>query len=514
MSTLPPPPFVRVLAERFSELAETHISWVFLGSDEVLKLKKPVKFAFLDFSTLELRRSACEAELSLNRRLSPDVYLGVEPITLDADGAPVVGGEGTPIEYAVRMRRLPDAQRADVMFSAGKLEPEQLELLAEHVARFHASAAIDRDERGPGSLEVLSCHVEENLSALAEAGARVLGAARFEALCARQRADLVEHAALFRKRLAAGLVRDGHGDLRLDHVYFAPDGIRILDCVEFDRAFRVADVCADVAFFAMNLYERGQAAWAERFVARYARDSADHELYALLDFYLTYWALVRAKVSEARAEQMEGEAQSAQRKVAGDLLELAHRFACEPRGKARLVAVGGVIGSGKSRLAERVGLELSAPVLQSDRLRKQLQGVAPEERLTNKEAYSAVASERLYDELLSRARAVLRSGRPVIVDASFRAAELRARFAALAAELDLPFAFFECHAPRNVLEARLRGRESKKTISDARIDLLDTFLARYEPLTEQEAEAYAHRVDTSGRKEDTWFAVASCLQAR
>jgi len=513
MTTLPPPSFVRVLAERYAELAETHISWVFLGPDEVIKLKKPVKFAFLDFSTLALRRAACEAEVTLNRRLSPDVYLGVVPITLDQEGAPVIGGQGEAIEYAVRMRRLPDAQRADVMFDTGKLEPEQVEMLAEHVVRFHKAAAIDRDAQGPGGVATLTSHVEENLAALDTLGTSALSAVRWQALCARQRADLTRHAGLLRQRLDEGFVRDGHGDLRLDHVYFAPDGIRILDCVEFDRAFRVADVCADVAFFAMNLHERGQHAWAERFVARYARDAADHELYALLDFYLTYWALVRAKVCEARAGQMDGEAQAAQRKVAVELLELAYGFACEPRAKAQLIAVGGVIGSGKSRLGERVGLELAAPVLQSDRLRKQLLGIAPDEMLTGKDAYSASATARLYDALLARARAVLDSGRPVVIDASFRAADQRARFASLARQLGVPFAFFECHAPRAVLEARLRSRESKKTLSDARLDLLDAFIDRYEPLTDEE-EAYAHRVDTSGRKEDTWFAVSSCLPPR
>ncbi len=511
MSTVPPPPFVIALSARMPELRETHISWVFLGPTEVVKIKKPVRFAFLDFSTLALRRAACEAEVALNRRLSPDVYIDVAKVALDDAGAPIIGGAGEPLDFAVRMRRLPDAERADVMFEAGRLNVGQVELLAEHIARFHQTTEIDRDPAGPGALMTLTTHVEENLAALASFGTEALGQQRWAELCARQRGSLAALSPLLIQRLADGRVRDGHGDLRLDHVYFGPDGaIRVLDCVEFDRAFRVADVCADVAFFAMNLYERGRADWAERFVARYARDAGDHDLYALLDFYLAYWALVRAKVCEARAEQTEGELANAQHAACARLLELAHAFVANEHKPARLCAVGGVIGSGKSRLAARIGAEWAVPVLQSDRLRKQQHGVDPERKLSVPGAYSEQATEDLYAELRRRAAVVLQSGRSVVVDASFRSQAERRTWARLAQELGARFVFFECHAPRPVLETRLRARERKNVVSDARIDLLDGFLARYEALGEGEF-ASAMRVDTARPPDEVWDSVRAHL---
>jgi len=511
MSTVPPPPFVLALSAHLLELRETHISWVFLGPTEVLKVKKPVRFAFLDFSTRELRRRACEAEVALNRRLSPDVYIDVAPIALDEAGAPVIGGAGEPIDFAVRMRRLPDAERADVMLEAGRFSVEQVELLAEHIARFHQNAEVDRDPAGPGGLTTLTTHVEENLSALASFGTQALGPRRWAELCTRQRESLAALSPLLVQRLADGRVRDGHGDLRLDHAYFAADGaIRVLDCVEFDRAFRVADVCADVAFFAMNLYERKRGDWAERFVARYARDAGDHDLYALVDFYLAYWALVRAKVCEARAAQTEGDVANEQHAACARLLELAHSFVAPARKKARLCAVGGVIGSGKSRLGARIGAEWAAPVLQSDRLRKQLHGVDPEQRLSVAGAYSEQATEDLYAELRRRAAVVLQSGRSVIVDASFRSRAERRAWARLAQELGVRWVFFECHAPRPVLEARLRARERKNVVSDARIELLDGFLARYEALSEAEL-ASAMRVDTARPPDEVWDSVRARL---
>ncbi len=506
-----PDDLIAALERAHPEHCETHISRVFLGPSEVYKLKKPVRFPFLDFSSLALRKAACEAEVRLNRRLSPDVYLGVLPLTEGVDGTPRFGGEGPALDYVVHMRRLSDDLRADVMLARSALSVEHLEALATVLAEFHARAEIDRDPSGPGARATLEAHVSENLEALAACFGRALTKEAEAELCDAQLGGVSRLLPVIEARLRAGHVRDGHGDLRLDHVYFLPDGsIRVLDCVEFDRAFRVADVCADVAFMAMNLCEAGRFDLAERFVAHYARESADHGLYALLDFFMTYWALVRAKVCEARAAQGGGEAE-ASRAHAERLVRLGHRLSCGTRAPAVLLAVGGVIGSGKSRLGQRLAHELSAPVLQSDRLRKQLQGVAPAQRLDAQRGYSADATEALYAELFARASTILSSGRSVIVDASFRSRAHRRALYELAAALSVPCLFLECTAPREVLEQRLRAREHKASVSDARIELLDSFLAHYEPLTEDELSHRAMRVDTTGTREATYGQVAPRL---
>jgi aminoglycoside phosphotransferase family enzyme/predicted kinase len=503
------PAFIAALRTAYSDCIETHISWVFLGNDQVLKIKKPVRFPFLDFSSEALRRRACEAEVALNRRLSPDVYLGV--IALNMQGK-VCRDEAEAVDHAVLMRRLPDEQRFDVMLSHGQLMNAHVERLAERIARFHADAEQDRAEDGPGCIVTLRAHVRENLDALAGQLASALGKDEASRLVQIHLQTLDDLAPLLTDRLRQGYVRDGHGDLRLDHVYIdESDTIRVLDCVEFDRAFRVADVCADVAFFAMSLQDAGHPELAERFLARYTRDAGDHTLYRLVDFYMAYWALVRAKVTLARSLQTTGAEREEQAQTSQRFIRLAHKLSCLRVSRPLMLAIGGVIGSGKSRLAENLAEEVCAPLLQSDRLRKQLAGVDVHTRL-DAAAYSDTATARLYAELSERAAAILASGRPVVVDASFRARETRRSFRRLAESSGAAFLFVECKAPRAVLEARLKKRETKRGISDARLDLLDDFIARYEPIAEDE-RACAMQVDTTGEKQATFASVAPSVLA-
>jgi aminoglycoside phosphotransferase family enzyme/predicted kinase len=504
------PAFIEALQAAHPECIETHISWVFLAEDEVLKVKKPVRFPFLDFSTGQLRRSACNAEVKLNRRLCHDVYLGV--VGLDSRGG--LCGEGSPdaIDHAVWMRRLPDAERFDVMLTRGELTKIHVEHLAERIARFHAGAERDYDEAGPGSVGTLREHAQQNLDALSSVIEATLEREEAARLATAHMKGLGELAPVLEQRLRAGHVRDGHGDLRLDHVYIdAGDTIRVLDCVEFDRAFRVADVCADVAFFAMSLHDAGHPELAEGFLARYARDAADHVLYSLVDFYMTYWALVRAKVTFARSQQTDGAERADHLQTSQRFVRLAYKLTCARTERPMVLAVGGIIGSGKSRLAENLAEQMCAPLLQSDRLRKQLASVPLHDPLPRAE-YSEQASERLYEQLSSRAAAILGSGRPVVIDASFRSRKQRQALRELAETLGAAFMFVECKAPRAVLEARLRRREKKRGISDARIELLDSFMASYEPIADDE-RAWSVQVDTSGEKEATFASVAPSVLA-
>lgn len=508
-------PLVADLSLGRAELRETHVSWVLLFEDEVLKLKKPVRFAFLDFSTLEARRLACEAEVALNRRLAADVYLDVVPITRDASGRHRTGGEGPVVEWAVHMKRLDDSERADVLLARGLFDVDHVRRLAERLVRFHAEAELVDEPEGPGSVSVLRAHAEENLEALASRLASVLGESGATELATRHRTELERIAPLLDRRRRDGRVRDGHGDLRLDHVYYdAERNVRVLDCVEFDRAFRVADVAADVTFFAMSLRKASEDGLAEAFLAHVARDSADHALYALDRFYETYWALVRAKVVAARAAQSEGESAASASSEADALVRLAARLAAPPPSAPVLVGIGGPIGVGKSAIAGRLAETLGAPMLESDRLRKQLAGVSPTTSLAGgafADAYSAGATDRVYAELLDRARIVLESGRPVVVDASFRERDRRDAFRRLAETLGVTHAFVACEAPRAVLEARLAAREGASVVSDARLDLLDAFLARYESPSSAETDVF--RLDTSTGVDETFARLAPFVDA-
>jgi aminoglycoside phosphotransferase family enzyme/predicted kinase len=434
-------------------------------------VKRAVSLGFLDFRTIEARRAACDAEVRLNARLAPGVYRGVVAIARGADGRARIGGDGDVIDWAVHMRRMPDEARADVMLERGALSEEQIDCVAERVAAFHASARCDAETSRFGTRSAIAANVEENFAQTSiDAFVR-----REEAdeIVAWQRAFLAEHATRFDARIASKRIRDGHGDLRLEHVYFGPTPI-VLDCIEFNDRFRFADVCADLAFLSMDLASHGRVDLAERFLARYARASNDFDMYALVDFYESYRAFVRAKICAMR-----GDAPGARRHL---LLALSadRRSLLAPA----VVAVGGIIASGKSTIAERLGDAMGAPVVEADRTRKAMLGVAPTERIAESAwhgAYDPAFTDRVYAEVLRRAGVVLAAGRPVVLDASFRSKSMRAAARALAQSHGVPFHFVECRADAATCRSRLAARAKSSAISDGRIEIFDDFVAKFEP---------------------------------
>jgi aminoglycoside phosphotransferase family enzyme/predicted kinase len=494
------------------ELRETHISWVFLTETEAWKVKKPVSLGFLDFGTPEKRRLACEAELRLNRRLSPEVYLGVLPVVRDESGRHRLGGDGAPVDWAVHMRRLPDSDRFDVRLSEGRLRSSDLERVAARLARFHRECGTGVEAARYGSVPAIRFNVQENFDQTKATIRDYLGAEQVEELESWQLRFLEEKAALFDERIRKGRVRDGHGDLRLEHLYFGDRGaIEVLDCIEFNDRLRFADVCADVVFLAMDLSWRGHVDLAEQFLACYASEADDFDLYPVVDFYESYRAFVRGKISSMVA--LDPEAGSGTRERAREearryfLLALAsERRPLEP---PMVIAVGGVIASGKSTIARNLALERSAPVVENDRTRKFLLGVEKTRALLEpawQGSYSEELTDEVYRELLRRGGAVLASGRTVILDASFRSRAHRREARRLAETHGVPFLFLECRAPEALCRERLRSREGEPSVSDARAAIFDDFVRRWEPVDEIESAEHVV-LDTSRSLEESLSAV-------
>ncbi|MFW6086916.1 MAG: AAA family ATPase, partial [Myxococcota bacterium] len=432
------------------ELRETHISWVFLADGDVWKVKKPVDLGFLDFRRPEQRKAACEAEIRLNRRLASDVYHGVVPITRDAKGRHRIGGEGEVVDWAVHMRRLPDRIRADVMLEQGRLTADHLRRVAERVAKFHAEQPTDDEIAGYGRPDAIAVNVRENFEQTRDTITAHVSEAEAGEIEQWQMAMLEREPERFEARVRQGKVRDGHGDLRLEHVYLDEDGsVTIVDCIEFNERFRYADVCSDVAFLSMDLAYEGRADLAEVFLAAYARAAGDHDLYGLVDFYESYRAYVRGKIMSMLVADEDVAAATRDRaaKRARRYYLLALAAERSPLVPPAVVAVGGVIASGKSTVAERVSLALGAPVVDTDRTRKQMMRVDVSENLGDgafQGAYAEGRTEAVYAEVLRRAEVVLRSGRPVILDASFRRRGFRAQARDLAHRCAVPFRFVEC----------------------------------------------------------------------
>lgn len=477
------------LLERGYERIETHISWVFLGEDEVFKLKKPLDLGFLDFTTLERRKRACDAEVELNRRLAPGVYLGVVPVTADA-GGPRLGGEGPVVDWAVHMKRLADRDRADVRLAEGRLDHGAIEAVAATVAEFHTRARSDAETAAFGTVDRIAENVLENFRQTRDTVEHYLEPPEAAELEQFQLGFLRDHADLFEARVRADRVRDGHGDLRLEHVYVSDDGaISIIDCIEFNDRFRYADVCADIAFLAMDLARLGHVDLSEHCLGSYARVADDHDLYGVVDFYESYRAHVRAKIATLVAEGAhtppkvrERMAREARRDYL--LAVAAHRRSVL---SPMLIAVGGIIATGKSTIAERIARERSAPIVDADRTRKFMLGARPTDKLHEgawQGAYDPAFTEEVYAEVLRRAEVVLSSGRPVIVDASFRSRAFRRRVRDMATRLGVPFRFVECRCDPEVSRARLRERARTQSVSDGRLEIFDDFVRSYEPVSE------------------------------
>lgn len=435
-------------ASQPAAVAETHSAVVVFVGDRAYKVKKPVDLGFLDFRSREAREAICHREVELNRRLSPDVYLGV---------ADVHGPDGELCDHLVVMRRMPPERRLSTLVaeSAPDLD-DHLWHLAHLLAAFHARAERSPAADQAASRDRLAERWEGNSKALAELAGRFLGVPdevdQVQHLAARY---LAGRQALFDRRVAEGRACDGHGDLLADDIFCLDDGPRVLDCIEFDDQIRYGDALADVAFLAMDLDRLGRPDLAERFLAAYREHADDQWPRSLAHHHVAYRAQVRAKVSAIRADQ--GDAESAE--AAPRLLALARRHL--DAGRVRLVMVGGLPGTGKSTLAAGLGDALGATVLRSDELRKELAGLRtdrPAPAAFGRGIYSPRGTEATYETLLGRAAVALGMGETVILDASWNDAVWRARARELAQRLVADLVELRCDLPADVAAARVQAR--------------------------------------------------------
>ena len=463
------------------ELVTTHISWVFLTERDVFKIKRPVDYGFVDYSTLERRRRCCEAEVRLNRRLAPGIYRGVVPVRSGPSGHTLVG-DGPVVDYAVHMRRLPDDGSAEALLRVGTLTHERLWRVADLLAQFYGTAP---SLAAYGAEDVIRANIAQTLECSRPFVGSLLTPASFDALRAWQLACLEAKAECFKSRAARGHIRDGHGDLRLEHVYFEDGVPLVIDCVEFSEQLRVSDVASDTAFLAMELRARGRGDLAESFLGRFALVSNDYDLYDVVDFYLSYRALVRGMVAALLTVDSSTPATKAARKAdeARTLFALAERCTRSAPAPGPVVAVGGLIGSGKTVLAEALARALAMPVVSSDRTRKWQAGIEATERAPAT-AYMAEFTRQVFDELFRRATVVLRSGRGVILDATFRERAVRREARELARRHGRRFLFVETTCDEATLRERLRRRAASPSVSDATEELLGRVAEEFEPVTE------------------------------
>lgn len=457
------------------EIRQTHISVLALVGPFVYKVKKPVDLGFLDFTTLEKRLHYCREEVRLNRRLAPDVYLGVVPLTASADEL-AVDGEGTPLEYAVKMLRLPEEATLLRHLERGELSAGVMEALGRRVAAFHRAAKSGPDIDRCGRWEVVAGNARENLTQSRSHVCTCLSVAVFARLEEALRRRLEAHRPLIERRAAAHVPRDTHGDLHLDHVYWFPERIPprdfvIIDCIEFNERFRYADPVADMGFLVMDLLSHNRWDLAERFVDAYFHATADDEGRRLLAFYVAYRAAVRGKVDglTAQDERVPREQRrEAVRRARGHWL-LALSELEGPRERPGLVLVGGLPGTGKTTLARDLANEAGFRVVSTDHVRKELAGIDPKTRAPaefGEGIYTKEWNERTYAACLEQAETLILEGGRVVVDASFREAKHRRAFLDAAGACGVRSLFLVCQADPAVVRERLSTRAGNASDAD------------------------------------------------
>ncbi|MCG6897729.1 MAG: AAA family ATPase [Thiocapsa sp.] len=474
---------------------ETHISHVFLAGPYAYKLKKPLDLGFLDFSTLERRRHCCEEELRLNRRLAPDLYIGVIAITGTAS-APRIGGEGPVQEYAVQMHRFAQA----ALLNRRELSGDLMDRLAEEVADFHARIPVAACAGPFGTPEAVLAPMLENLDQIRARIPLPDQLARLDRLetwtCSRWEALIPA----IERRRRDGFVRECHGDMHRGNIALIDGEIRIFDAIEFNPALRWIDTASEVAFLIMDLEESGAVPLARRFLNRYLERSGDYGSLEVLDFYKVYRALVRAKVLAIRLRQAALDPAEVRQDVdnCGRYLALAESYTV--RRSPRLLIACGLSGSGKSYLARRLREALPLIHLRSDLERKRLFGIAEANTApTSVDAgiYFPAATDWTYHRLLRLAEAILHDGYDALVDATFITRERRARFRGWAARHRVPFAILAMDAPLAVLRKRIRSRLAEGAdASDANLEVLEHQRAALQALTSEE-RAHAVFIDTS-----------------
>lgn len=427
-------------------VAETHSAVVYFYGDRAYKVKKPVELGFLDFRTRAARAEACAREVELNRRLAPDVYLGVADVT---------GPDHEVCDHLVVMRRMPDDRRLSTLIVHGVDVDDDLRRLARLMAAFHARAERSPEADLAAGRQALAARWAANTAGLLADGLGVVDmddVLEVDALAARY---LEGRDPLFRQRIREGRAVDGHGDLLADDIFLLPDGPRVLDCIEFDDALRLGDTLADVAFLAMDLERLGRTDLADRFLAAYREFADDAWPASLGHHHVAYRAQVRAKVGAIRARQG-GEAAAVEARA---LLAMARRHL--EAGAVRMVLVGGLPGTGKSTLATGIGDALGASVLRSDELRKELAALPahqPAPAAFGKGLYRPEVTAATYTELLARAGVALGFGDSVVLDASWTAERWRADARDLAARARADLLEIRCSTGPSLAARRIRRR--------------------------------------------------------
>jgi len=453
------------------KLVQTQMSFVFLAGEYAYKIKKPVNLGYLDYTTLEQRRFFCEQELRLNRRLCEKAYLAVLPVVRTPSGISL-GGDGEILEYAVKMRKLPQERMLSALLEHNQVSPEMLLPLAIRLVEFHTRAQTGPQISAMGTIAAIRVNADENFTQTEKYIGKTITAQQFRQIKEFTELTLQSKARIFNQRVSGGRIRDCHGDLHAGHICFE-DGICVFDCIEFNDRFRYCDVASEIAFLAMDLDHYGRADLSRAFINAYVEHSQDYQIREILKFYKCYRAYVRGKVSCFKYDDpyITGTEQQRALEDARSYFDLAGSYT---RSKPLILITIGLVGTGKTTLANALAKRLGLTIISSDVVRKQLAGIPPtEHRFEAADAgiYSPEFTRRTYDRLFTEAKAILNTGDSVILDASFINRAERIRAMELAKTENAEFLAIELNLDEESIQQRLNERLKGTSVSDGRWEI-------------------------------------------
>ncbi|PSB52739.1 AAA family ATPase [Chamaesiphon polymorphus] len=474
------------------QLMQTHASTILLTGEFVYKLKKPVNFGFLDYSTLAKRQHFCQEELRLNQRGAKELYLEVVAISKNGDRY-CLGNDGEIVDYAVKMVQFPQENLLSNMFESGRLTPEDIEEMGRVVAEFHGRSRTDEYISSFGQIDRIKVSIDDNYRQTEKYIGRAQTQQQFAETKAYTDRFLTEHSQLFLDRIAGGFIRECHGDLHLRNICRWHDKILLFDCIEFNEPFRFVDTMYDVAFAVMDLEARGGKDFANRFLNTYAEQTGDWAGLQVLPMYLSRQAYVRAKVTSFLLDDpsIASEDRTTAAQTAGDYYRQAWEYTRSRQG--RIIMMAGLSGAGKSTLGKQIAREVNGVHLRSDAVRKHL-GKIPLLAKGDDSLYTPAMTSQTYQQMLELGDKLAARGFTVILDAKYDRQSLRAAVVDLATTREIALQIVYCTAPESVLRDRLTHRTGD--IADATVDLLASQQSAWEDFTPAE-QAYVTTVDTT-----------------